>query len=137
MKSQKLIIQDDDPDVQAAMFVKHARKALERQKPNKTSISIRLHTDVIEFLESISDGKYQPAINTILRAFVEYPVDKLPEALADDDSLPDLPKKPVSIRLDKDLFATFKEQGKGYQTRINQALRVFLLYSKASSGGYY
>ena len=32
-------------------------------------------------------------------------------------------KKPVTLRLDADVLAWFKRDGKRYQTRINQALR--------------
>ena len=32
-------------------------------------------------------------------------------------------KKPVTLRLDADVLAWFKTQGRGYQTRINRALR--------------
>jgi uncharacterized protein (DUF4415 family) len=32
-------------------------------------------------------------------------------------------KKPVTLRLDADVLAWFKRQGRGYQTRINRALR--------------
>ena len=32
-------------------------------------------------------------------------------------------KKPVTLRLDADVIAWFKKDGKRYQTRINQALR--------------
>ena len=32
-------------------------------------------------------------------------------------------KKPVTLRLDADVIAWFKESGQGYQTRINRALR--------------
>jgi uncharacterized protein (DUF4415 family) len=32
-------------------------------------------------------------------------------------------KKPVSLRLDADVLAWFKKDGRRYQTRINQALR--------------
>ena len=32
-------------------------------------------------------------------------------------------KQTVTIRLDSDVLAWFKEQGSGYQTRINQLLR--------------
>jgi uncharacterized protein (DUF4415 family) len=32
-------------------------------------------------------------------------------------------KKPVTLRLDADIIAWFKAQGRGYQTRINRALR--------------
>jgi uncharacterized protein (DUF4415 family) len=32
-------------------------------------------------------------------------------------------KKPVTLRLDADVLAWFQRQGRGYQTRINRALR--------------
>lgn len=35
-------------------------------------------------------------------------------------------KQTVSIRLDSDVLEWFKEQGQGYQTRINQLLRVYM-----------
>lgn len=35
-------------------------------------------------------------------------------------------KQPVTIRLDADLIAWFKEQGDSYQTRINAALRDYV-----------
>lgn len=36
------------------------------------------------------------------------------------------PKTPVSIRLDPEVLAFFKAQGKGYQTRINAVLRAYV-----------
>ena len=36
------------------------------------------------------------------------------------------PKKAVSIRLDEDVLAWFKQRGKGYQTRINAVLRAYV-----------
>ncbi|NBZ86807.1 BrnA antitoxin family protein [Stagnihabitans tardus] len=36
------------------------------------------------------------------------------------------PKQALSIRLDKDLIDFFKDQGKGYQTRINAVLRAYM-----------
>ncbi len=42
-----------------------------------------------------------------------------------------LPKKAVSLRLDSDLLDWFKEQGKGYQTRINAILRVYMRAMKS------
>ena len=36
-------------------------------------------------------------------------------------------KKPVTLRLDADLLAWFKAQGRGYQTRINRALRGVMM----------
>ncbi len=35
-------------------------------------------------------------------------------------------KQTVTIRLDADVLAWFKEQGAGYQTRINQLLRQYM-----------
>lgn len=35
-------------------------------------------------------------------------------------------KKPVTLRLDADVIAWFKKDGKRYQTRINQALRKIM-----------
>lgn len=36
-------------------------------------------------------------------------------------------KKPVTLRLDADILAWFKKKGSGYQTRINRALRAFII----------
>jgi len=36
------------------------------------------------------------------------------------------PKSAVSIRLDADVLAFFKSQGRGYQTRINAVLRAYM-----------
>lgn len=38
-------------------------------------------------------------------------------------------KKPLTIRLDADVLAWLKAQGKGYQTRINKLLRTAMLNS--------
>ncbi|MBK4991034.1 BrnA antitoxin family protein [Pseudomonas sp. S36] len=35
-------------------------------------------------------------------------------------------KQSVTIRVDSDVLAWFKEQGAGYQTRINQLLRQYM-----------
>jgi len=35
-------------------------------------------------------------------------------------------KQSVTMRLDSDVVTWFKEQGKGYQTRINQLLRKYM-----------
>jgi uncharacterized protein (DUF4415 family) len=35
-------------------------------------------------------------------------------------------KDPVTLRLDRDTLAWFKQQGRGYQTRINAVLRAFV-----------
>ena len=36
-------------------------------------------------------------------------------------------KKPLTLRLDADVLAWLKSQGKGYQTRINQILRAAMM----------
>src|SRR5580658_499792 len=35
-------------------------------------------------------------------------------------------KKPVTLRLDADVIAWFRKSGRGYQTRINRALRQMM-----------
>lgn len=35
-------------------------------------------------------------------------------------------KKQITLRLDEDVLAYFRDSGKGYQTRINNALRAFI-----------
>jgi uncharacterized protein (DUF4415 family) len=41
-------------------------------------------------------------------------------------------KQPVTLRLDADVLAFFKEEGRGYQTRINDALRKLIEEKKKS-----
>ncbi|MDR3443760.1 BrnA antitoxin family protein [Dyella sp.] len=36
------------------------------------------------------------------------------------------PKQKVTLRLDRDVVAFFKQGGKGFQTRINQVLRAYI-----------
>ena len=43
-------------------------------------------------------------------------------------------KKPVTLRLDADVLAWFKKQGRGYQTRINRALRRVMMGERKASG---
>jgi uncharacterized protein (DUF4415 family) len=65
--------------------------------------------------------------------------DILEAARADPDALPTtgadwahaklvLPpgKEPVTLRLDRDVLEWFRQQGRGYQTRINAVLRAFV-----------
>jgi uncharacterized protein (DUF4415 family) len=44
------------------------------------------------------------------------------------------PKKAVSIRLDRDVMEWFRNQGKGYQTRINAVLRAYVQEQKPGGG---
>ena len=53
---------------------------------------------------------------------------KAPRALPDDLAKLYRPiKKPVTLRLDADIIAWFQRQGKGYQTRMNRALRKLMV----------
>lgn len=46
---------------------------------------------------------------------------------------PDVDKKRITIRLDEDIVEYFKEGGSGYQTRINDVLRAFVLAKRWDS----
>jgi uncharacterized protein (DUF4415 family) len=41
-------------------------------------------------------------------------------------------KDQITLRIDQDVIDFFKEQGRGYQTRINQLLRAYMEAYKAS-----
>ena len=43
-------------------------------------------------------------------------------------------KTPTSVRLDSDVLAWLKSQGKGYQTRMNAILRAAMLRSQQRGG---
>ena len=42
-------------------------------------------------------------------------------------------KKPVTLRVDADVLAWFRKPGRGYQTRINRALRKVMLEDRKKS----
>jgi uncharacterized protein (DUF4415 family) len=44
-------------------------------------------------------------------------------------------KIPISLRVDPDVLAFFKEQGPGYQTRMNAVLRGYMQAKKAVRRG--
>jgi len=44
-------------------------------------------------------------------------------------------KKPVTLRLDADVLAWFKKHGRGYQTRINRALRKVMMGERKEPRG--
>jgi len=45
------------------------------------------------------------------------------------------PKQPVTLRLDADVLAWFKEGGPGYQTRINKLLRRYMESQQSPRSG--
>lgn len=78
------------------------------------------HTDW-EKLSTISDKEIDLSENPELDdSFFSNATLRMPE-----------PKKSVSIRLDQDILEWYKQQGPGYQTRINAVLRM---YMQAKSG---
>jgi len=40
-------------------------------------------------------------------------------------------KKPITLRIDADILAWFQKKGRGYQTRINEALRKVMMREKS------
>jgi uncharacterized protein (DUF4415 family) len=40
-------------------------------------------------------------------------------------------KKPITLRIDADVLAWFQKKGRGYQTRINEALRKVMKREKS------
>jgi uncharacterized protein (DUF4415 family) len=57
-----------------------------------------------------------------------------PDPMAEVGNLYRPIKKPVTLRLDADVLAWFKKQGRGYQTRINRALRKVMMEERKESG---
>ena len=55
------------------------------------------------------------------------------DVIADVGSLYRPIKRPVTLRVDADVLAWFKKQGRGYQTRINRALRSLMLEERRQS----
>lgn len=54
----------------------------------------------------------------------------MPELAADFFERAELhlpPKQAVTMRIDADVLSWFKEQGQGYQTRINKLLRAYMV----------
>ncbi|MBY0611885.1 MAG: BrnA antitoxin family protein [Beijerinckiaceae bacterium] len=45
------------------------------------------------------------------------------------------PKKPISIRIEPDILSFFKEQGPGYQKRIQAVLRSYVDQMRAKKAG--
>lgn len=50
----------------------------------------------------------------------EFSLDKLPQT-----------KAAISLRVDRDVLAFFKQDGRGYQTRMNAVLRAYMVAKKA------
>ncbi|WP_232078016.1 BrnA antitoxin family protein [Burkholderia sp. THE68] len=53
-------------------------------------------------------------------------IPKLDDAFFEQAELHVPPKQAVTMRLDADVLEWFRQQGKGYQTRINRLLRAYM-----------
>ena len=86
-----------------------------------------------------ADGSYRPVASETERARLDSLTEAEIEAMASSD--PDHPglddafwaaataapgKEAVSIKLDRDVLAYFRNQGRGYQSRINAVLRRYI-----------
>lgn len=76
-----------------------------------------------ERLESISDEEIKAAVESDPDAKL-LDADWFEKAQVVN---PSAEKKRITIRLDEDIIEYFKQQGSGYQTRINDVLRAFIL----------
>jgi uncharacterized protein (DUF4415 family) len=45
------------------------------------------------------------------------------------------PKEPISLRVDDDVLRWFREQGPGYQSRMNAVLRSYMVSIRDRQGG--
>lgn len=53
-------------------------------------------------------------------------IPELGAAFFEQAELHEPPKQPVTLRLDTDVLEWFRKPGKGYQTRINKLLRMYM-----------
>ena len=106
--------------------------------PNTRSITFTRLADGT-LLRRRSDGTYQPVQSKSSRTRVAQWTDAEIEKMASFDSdhpaldaafwkgVERLPRKEaISIKLDGDVLAFFRKQGRGYQTRINAVLRRYM-----------
>ncbi len=71
-------------------------------------------------------GRPKPASRKIARLRASAGEPKRRDLMAEIEGLYKPIKKPVTLRLDADVLDWFKKQGRGYQTRINRALRKLM-----------
>jgi uncharacterized protein (DUF4415 family) len=103
---------------------------------------VRYTSEDLEHLEDRSDWA---KVDALTDEEIEKAIDEDPDAAPRLDSewfkeavwrnyshaTEDEEKERITIRLDKDVLDFFKQKGKGYQSRINNALRAFV---KAQQG---
>jgi uncharacterized protein (DUF4415 family) len=112
-----------------------------------TEITRAVLTSDGQVLIAQPDGSYRPAADESdwarVRAMSEAEIEA--NAAADPDTLPAAfwdtarpiyprPKERITVRLDADMVAWFRRQGRGYQTRINAVLRSYYERARRRAG---
>jgi uncharacterized protein (DUF4415 family) len=90
-------------------------------------------------LQRRKDGSFRPVKDKSDRArlarLTESQIERMARSDRDHPALDDefwqaveatQPKEAISIKLDRDVLAFFRKQGRGYQTRINAVLRRYM-----------
>lgn len=90
-------------------------------------------------LQRTEDGSYRPVSDRTDQArldrLTEEEIERMAASDPDHPPLDDVfwakidephPKEAISIKLDRDVLAFFRRQGRGYQTRINAVLRRYV-----------
>jgi uncharacterized protein (DUF4415 family) len=90
-------------------------------------------------LQRADDGSYRPVQDRTdyarLDKLTEDEIERMAASDPDHPALDDAlwaqvdepqPKEAISIKLDRDVLAYFRDQGRGYQTRINAVLRRYV-----------
>jgi uncharacterized protein (DUF4415 family) len=91
-----------------------------------------------EIKHDLADGKDQTdwdRVGKLTDEEIKQIVREDPDAVLVDEDwfrtaelvVPSVEKKRISIRLDEDVLSYFKQQGRGYQTRINDVLKAYVL----------
>ena len=103
----------------------------ETQVSNFQLISDNIYSRTSGYVSSysiVNENQNNGLYRIVLRAIVK--TDDIPEVLNFDDAKLGQfyrpIKKQVTLRIDADLIDWFKHQGKGYQTKMNAALREFV-----------
>ena len=98
---------------------------------NETTTT-KVSDDDLKEMQSQTDWK---ALQAKTDAEIQQDIDAGPDAHALDKDwfqvaqsvVPSSIKKRITIRLDEDIIAYFKREGDGYQSRINDVLKTFMI----------
>lgn len=91
---------------------------------------------VVRTADSLEEGETDwDRIDQLTDEEIEQAVQEDPDAVLLDEDwferaeliMPSSGKEKISIRLDEDVIEWFKEQGPGYQTRMNLVLRAYMV----------